>query len=233
MTSFRVQSAADTVVYDLKWSGMRNEQMYPTESAKALLGIMQTRFPEQTLRALDLGCGAGRHTIFLAEHGVHVLAIDWNETAIAVLKEKARKIEHGRIRAKQVNAAAYLEEPAESDNFHGIIVHDSLHHMSDQPEVIERLLGRMSDRAAAGAALLVTLLTDIAYGGGLVPNDRLLVSRAAGEQLLRRALSLWAIVDERTQEVHYANSTHFDINTKAVVSGAYSASRILFLLQKM
>lgn len=39
--------------------------------------------------ALDLGCGVGRHALFLAEHGLTVEAIDGSPAGLAVLRETA------------------------------------------------------------------------------------------------------------------------------------------------
>lgn len=39
---------------------------------------------------LDLGCGTGRHSIFLAESGFDVTAADISEHAVAITKEKVR-----------------------------------------------------------------------------------------------------------------------------------------------
>jgi 2-polyprenyl-3-methyl-5-hydroxy-6-metoxy-1,4-benzoquinol methylase len=40
-------------------------------------------------RALDLGCGAGRNAIWLAEHGWSVTAIDGSATAVETLRNRA------------------------------------------------------------------------------------------------------------------------------------------------
>jgi tellurite methyltransferase len=42
-------------------------------------------------RALDLACGAGRHAIWLAEHGWQVTAVDFSQNAIAILHERAKE----------------------------------------------------------------------------------------------------------------------------------------------
>lgn len=39
-------------------------------------------------RVLDLGCGTGRHTVFLAQHGFDVTAIDISEAALAITGKK-------------------------------------------------------------------------------------------------------------------------------------------------
>src|SRR5688572_21326845 len=38
--------------------------------------------------AVDLGCGAGRGTIWLLEHGLHVQAVDSSEEALDLLRSK-------------------------------------------------------------------------------------------------------------------------------------------------
>jgi SAM-dependent methyltransferase len=40
-------------------------------------------------RALDLACGAGRHALWLAEHGWQVTAVDSSRSAIEILQQKA------------------------------------------------------------------------------------------------------------------------------------------------
>jgi tellurite methyltransferase len=40
--------------------------------------------------ALDLACGTGRNALFLAEHGLHVTAVDWSGAALDILETRAR-----------------------------------------------------------------------------------------------------------------------------------------------
>jgi len=40
---------------------------------------------------LDLGCGAGRHTIYLATHGFNVIALDISKNALKIVEKWARK----------------------------------------------------------------------------------------------------------------------------------------------
>ncbi|MCX7838463.1 MAG: methyltransferase domain-containing protein [Anaerolineae bacterium] len=42
-------------------------------------------------RALDLGCGTGTNSIFLAQHGFEVVAVDFSRKAIARARDKARR----------------------------------------------------------------------------------------------------------------------------------------------
>ena len=68
----------------------------------------------QTGRALDLGCGEGRNTVWLAEQGWHVTAVDFSEAGL----EKAREL--ARVRKVEVNwvladVTAFRPSPASCD----------------------------------------------------------------------------------------------------------------------
>lgn len=43
-------------------------------------------------RALDLGCGTGTHSIYLAQQGWNVLGVDFSPKAIAIAREKANHV---------------------------------------------------------------------------------------------------------------------------------------------
>jgi cyclopropane fatty-acyl-phospholipid synthase-like methyltransferase len=42
-------------------------------------------------RALDVGCGTGTNSIFLAQHGLHVVGVDYASKAIATARDKAQR----------------------------------------------------------------------------------------------------------------------------------------------
>lgn len=42
-------------------------------------------------RALDIACGVGRHSIFLAEHGWQVTAVDSSRVGIEILQQRAHE----------------------------------------------------------------------------------------------------------------------------------------------
>jgi SAM-dependent methyltransferase len=44
---------------------------------------------ERTGDALDLACGLGRHTLWLAGHGWRVTAVDYSKVALEILRERA------------------------------------------------------------------------------------------------------------------------------------------------
>lgn len=43
--------------------------------------------------ALDLACGAGRHALLMASKGWRVTAVDWSETALALIRAQDSRIE--------------------------------------------------------------------------------------------------------------------------------------------
>ena len=42
-------------------------------------------------KVLDLGCGGGNHSLFCAENGAHVVAVDYSESALSVTNQRAAK----------------------------------------------------------------------------------------------------------------------------------------------
>lgn len=50
---------------------------------------------------MDLGCGTGRHSIYLAQHGFNVYATDISDTGIEVTKAKANELNLTNIQYKQ------------------------------------------------------------------------------------------------------------------------------------
>jgi SAM-dependent methyltransferase len=46
---------------------------------------------ERRGRALDLGCGTGTNSMYLAQHGYHVVGVDFSAKAIATAREKSKR----------------------------------------------------------------------------------------------------------------------------------------------
>jgi ubiquinone/menaquinone biosynthesis C-methylase UbiE len=64
---------------------------YPHEEVvRWAITQLDTAHPSKT-KVLDLGCGAGRHAIFLASEGFHVWACDFSQTGIAHVRKLARE----------------------------------------------------------------------------------------------------------------------------------------------
>ncbi len=80
---------------------------------------------EGAKRVLDLGCGAGRHSILLGKAGFQVVALDISETALTILE--------GRLKTASIDNVILvrhdmLELPFIDNYFDGVICTNVLHH---------------------------------------------------------------------------------------------------------
>ena len=75
--------------WDKRWATAegRADWLDPEPDVMALLPELKAR---GVRTALDLGCGVGRHALFLAEHGLAVEAIDGSAKGLAVVRETAQ-----------------------------------------------------------------------------------------------------------------------------------------------
>jgi SAM-dependent methyltransferase len=76
-------------------------------------------------RALDLGCGTGAHSIYLAQHGLSVVGVDFSPKAIELAREKARQKRVAvDFRIGDVTRLDFLREPFDAvldvGCFHGL-----------------------------------------------------------------------------------------------------------------
>jgi ubiquinone/menaquinone biosynthesis C-methylase UbiE len=80
---------------------------------------------EGAKRVLDLGCGAGRHSILLGKAGFQVVALDVSETALKMLD--------GRLKTDSINNVTLVkhemwELPFIDGYFDGVVCTNVLHH---------------------------------------------------------------------------------------------------------
>lgn len=82
-------SATAVEAWDKRWGtdGGRADWVEAHPDVTALLPELQAR---DVRRVLDLGCGVGRHALFLAQHGFAVEALDGSPTGLAVLGDSAK-----------------------------------------------------------------------------------------------------------------------------------------------
>ncbi len=103
-------------------------------------------------RVLDLGCGSGRHTIFLAQQGFEVYGIDISEEGIRKTSSHLKK--HG-LKAHLKVGDIYLRLPYSDNFFDAIVCIHTLHH--NDIEGIERLIMELK-RILKQKGLLFTTL---------------------------------------------------------------------------
>lgn len=79
-------------------------------------------------RILEIGCGTGSSTVALAERGADIVALDVDETSLAVARERCR---HHEVHVRFVAAnAAELPSAVSEERFDLILFYASLEHMT-------------------------------------------------------------------------------------------------------
>ena len=72
--------------YD-RWSPIYDHDLNPLPALEEPV-VRAAAGEVKGLRVLDLGCGTGRHTVWLAQGGAHVTAVDFSEGMLAQARQK-------------------------------------------------------------------------------------------------------------------------------------------------
>ena len=114
-------------------------------------------------KILDLGCGTGRNTIYLAQQGFSVYALDISKTGIKITKNKAKKLNLNNIEYKISNIT---DTKYEDNSFDAIICIFVLSHglLKDNQEAIDEIYRILKP----GGMIITELMStkDITYGKG-------------------------------------------------------------------
>lgn len=92
------------------------------------MGALLQLLPPPPLRVLDLGCGTGWTSRFLARAGYNVRALDIAPEAIAMARQLAEEEKNERV----VFAVGDYEAAGESGAFDVVLFYDALHHAEDE-----------------------------------------------------------------------------------------------------
>lgn len=114
----------------------------------ASIGTIMALLPEPPARVLDMGCGGGWTSIFLAKRGYNVVGQDIAEDMIALAKEN--KAQHGLDGALSFICDDY-ESISFDEEFDAVIFYDCLHHAED-----ERAALASAYRALKPGGILIT-----------------------------------------------------------------------------
>jgi SAM-dependent methyltransferase len=115
-------------------------------------------------RAVDLGCGTGRHAVFLAGRFDEVLAVDLSAPMLEFARRRrgAPNVTYQQRRLEDVR-------PDHDGTFDLVLTVNTLHHVADLDATLTRLRGLL---APGGHAVLVDIVADVAItdGHGRVPR---------------------------------------------------------------
>lgn len=134
----------------------------PESEVYKLFKLAEANFPERPLRVWDLGCGAGRHTVALAQMGADVYASDISPTAVELTRGALEKL---NLRGQAV-LADMSENPWRDRTFHAVLSWDAIHH--NTLAAIRASVGEVFKRLVPGGLFMGTILSDKAgnYGKG-------------------------------------------------------------------
>jgi tellurite methyltransferase len=139
--------------WDKKWATVegRADWLDPEPDVIALLPELKARGART---ALDLGCGVGRHALFLAEHGLMVEAIDGSAAGVQVTRETAQA--RGLSLGLQQATADAL--PFDDGSFDFVLSWNVIHH------------GTMGDVGRRLAQIWRVLKPGALYQGTMLPT---------------------------------------------------------------
>lgn len=86
-------------------------------------------------KILDLGCGTGRYSMFFAERGLEVFALDDSETALSALNKKLQnKAYKDLVTLKKAN----IDKIPYSENFFDIVISTRVLHHGYKKQIVKR-----------------------------------------------------------------------------------------------
>lgn len=148
--------------WDKRWATEegRADWLDPEPDLIALLPELKAR---GVRRALDLGCGVGRHALFLAEQGLMVEAVDGSATGLKVARETAQ----GRGLSLGLRQGSADALPFEDGSFDFVLSWNVIHHgtLGDVGRRLAEIWRVMKPRALYQGTMLPT--RNINYGKGL------------------------------------------------------------------
>jgi len=109
-----------------------------TKLQEDIPGIVKILKKHNVKRVLDLGCGSGRHTVYLAKNGFEVYGIDISLAGIRITKEWLKK---EKLKANLKIGDIYKKLPYKDNFFDAIISTNVLHHA--KIEKIRKLIKEM------------------------------------------------------------------------------------------
>ena len=155
---------------------------YPSGLEKVTAAVVAAAHARPGDRIVDLGCGAGRVSLRLAERGARVLAVDGNQAALRRLETTARdrSLTGLEVLARPIDC---LSLPARSADL--IVTSYALHRLRDSDK--QRLVAAAYHWLRPGGTFIVA---DMMFGRGTSSQDRAII-RSKVRSLAHKGLGGW------------------------------------------
>jgi 2-polyprenyl-3-methyl-5-hydroxy-6-metoxy-1,4-benzoquinol methylase len=194
----------DKIFNDEKFCTDLNPRTFVVES---IISVLPSAGP-----ILDIGCGCGRHLVYLAANGYKVCGIDLSDVALRKAKENLQNF--GLTAALEKNTM--WEIPFDNVRFAGALAINVLNH--GLPDEISKTITAVSQRLLPGGLFLVTLLTtnDYRASGRQVDSHTFICDKGPEKGILH------TVFDE--QSARAMLGSNFAIESIAVSAGTIGLS---------
>lgn len=122
-TTFDDRTYLDELKTKIRWNHIYKERkiLLIDENVPKIAELFQEH---KMKRVLDLGCGSGRHTVYLAQRGFHVYGIDLSEEGV---KRAAHLLDRKNLRAF-LTVGSFANLPYKRNSFDSCVSIRVLHH---------------------------------------------------------------------------------------------------------
>ncbi|MCG8380806.1 MAG: class I SAM-dependent methyltransferase [Gammaproteobacteria bacterium] len=162
--------------WDHRWETEegRSDWLQPDDDVKNIIPLLQAR---NVKRVLDLGCGVGRHALFLANEGFDVIAIDGSEVGLNFVAREASK-HHLSVTFKQ---ALMTSLPLEDNSIDYVLAFNVIYHGS--PAVVRKAVKEIARVLVPGGLYQGTMLSkrNGNYGLGTEVDDHTFVQEESDD----------------------------------------------------
>lgn len=107
-------------------------------------------------RVLDLGCGSGTHSLWLAQRGAHVVGLDLSQTMVSLAQERASELDvHADFRVADIREPLAFSEAT----FDVVLSSTALHYVEDIDSTMKDVARVMKPAARLVASVLHPMST--------------------------------------------------------------------------
>lgn len=139
------------------WDQPEIVERFAAREPDARLGRLIAEADDPTeLRVLDLGCAAGRNTLFLAERGVPVVALDASPVMVAHTRERVRPLLGEQLAAERVGVGVMSDLGRYDDDAFDLVVVLGVMHTARSIQEWNETLGEIERVVAPGGRVLVS-----------------------------------------------------------------------------
>lgn len=137
--------------WDSMYSEGRSLLIWPDEIVVSSLNKNRSMIS----KGLDLGCGAGRHTLLMAQMGIESIGVDSSKSAVEFAKKRAKNLKLNNV--KFINCVVQ-DIALEEESFDIVIAWGLMHYLDSEDQKI--LLDKVKSLLKSDGLFLCTLRSD-------------------------------------------------------------------------